>query len=83
MLWPNYRVGYLYKSDDSDMITADHFTDVATDAPVNKPHMHKLDGTPLARNEQLSQEQKLGYIRDHSFPIPIQPMISALLDELA
>ncbi len=71
------------QSGENEMLTTDHFTDVATDAPLNKPHMHKLDGTPLDRSEQFGQEQKLGYIRDHSFPIPIQPMISALLDELA
>lgn len=75
--WANLHSG------DDELVTPDKITGVVKDAPLNKPHMHDLDGVPLNRNIQLSQEQKLGYIRDHSYSIPIQPIITALLNELA
>lgn len=75
--WANLHSG------DNKLVTPDKITGVVKDAPLNEPHMHDLEGVPLNRNAQLSQEQKLGYIRDHSYPIPIQPIITALLNELA
>lgn len=75
--WANLHSG------NDRLVTPNKITGVVKDAHLNEPHMHDLEGVPLNRSVQLSQEQKLGYIRNHSYPIPIQPIITALLNELA
>lgn len=51
------------------------FTDVDREAPIYAPHMRKLSGEPLKGAELLSQEVKLGKIRDQGFVIPLPPIV--------